>query len=168
MIQRIPAVGADLLAHIPRIDEVCRIIRYQNRRFDGLDSPGDELAGEDIPLGARMLKALADLGHLERKGLSCAAALEQMRGCPGLYDPRILHAISEASWFAPEPPETGREGPRGDIRQSSGRANAGGRPGNPGRRDDRVRREPHHPAVAGTAAKFATLTGIKEPIHVED
>jgi hypothetical protein len=116
-----------------------------------------------------MLKALTDLGHLENKGLSRAAALEQMRGRPGWYDPRILHAISEVSWFAPDPPEAGREGPRAvtfanlrigqvlaadlETRDSVLIVSAGNR---------------ITPPLLERLRNFATLTGIKEPIHVED
>jgi putative nucleotidyltransferase with HDIG domain len=57
-IQQHPQRGADLVANIPGMEEVARIIRHHHERHDGTGYP-DGLAGEDIPLGARIL-AVAD------------------------------------------------------------------------------------------------------------
>ncbi len=53
MLARVPAIGANLLAQIPRLEEVSKIILYQNKRFDGSGFPQDGVAGHDIPLPAR-------------------------------------------------------------------------------------------------------------------
>ncbi len=94
MLQRIPSIGGGLLSQIPRLEEVSRIIIYQNKRFDGSGHPKDDVSGSAIPLGARMLRALSDLAELEARGRSRASALEQLRGRPGWYDPQILEALS--------------------------------------------------------------------------
>ncbi len=80
MFARIPAIGGNLLAQIPRLEEVSKIILYQNKRFDGTGFPADSAAGHNIPLGARLLKVLFDLAEIETAGTSRAAALEKLRG----------------------------------------------------------------------------------------
>ncbi len=61
MLARVPKVGADLLSHIPRLESVAQIILYQHKNFDGTGFPFDAVAGEDIPVGARILRVLHDL-----------------------------------------------------------------------------------------------------------
>jgi response regulator RpfG family c-di-GMP phosphodiesterase len=93
LLKRIPSIGGNLLAHIPRMEQVSRIITYQNKRFDGSGFPEDSVAGADIPLGARMLKVLFDHDQLESKDTTAAAALEQMRARAGWYDGKVLDAV---------------------------------------------------------------------------
>ena len=112
VFNHIPAVGSSLLAQIPRLEGVARIILYQNKNFDGSGFPEDAVAGEAIPLGARMLKLLVDLARLESGGVARPAALEQLRARPGWYDPRLLEALADqpgrrrapAGGYAPLPP----------------------------------------------------------------
>ena len=70
VFERVPAVGSSLLAQIPRLEGVARMIFYQQKQFDGGGSPQDALAGEGIPQGARILKVLIDLAQLEAGGFS--------------------------------------------------------------------------------------------------
>lgn len=93
MFQRIPAIGGGLLAQIPRMEEVSRILIYQTKCFDGSGTPDDRVAGTAIPLGARMLRILYDLADLESRGKSRAAALDILRGRKGWYDPQILQVV---------------------------------------------------------------------------
>jgi response regulator RpfG family c-di-GMP phosphodiesterase len=90
MLQRVPEIGAGLLAQIPRLETVSQIIRYQEKRFDGSGFPADAVAGEDIPIGARILKVMRDLVELEGKGQTQALALKQMKKRTGWYDPKVL------------------------------------------------------------------------------
>ncbi|MGD0412246.1 MAG: HD domain-containing phosphohydrolase, partial [Verrucomicrobiota bacterium] len=94
VFNQVPSVGSSLLAHIPRLEGVARIILYQNKNFDGSGFPEDAVAGEAIPLGARMLKLLVDLARLESDGLARPAALAQLRARSGWYDPRLLEAVA--------------------------------------------------------------------------
>jgi len=81
-----------LLGNIPRLESVSQIVLYQNKNFDGSGFPGDAVAGEDIPIGARILRVLSDLLHREAKGIPKFKALEAMQAQPGIYDPRVLDA----------------------------------------------------------------------------
>jgi response regulator RpfG family c-di-GMP phosphodiesterase len=92
---RIPAIGSSLLSQIPRLEGVARIILYQHKRFDGGGFPEDAVAGESIPLGARMLKILIDLSRIEASGARRPAALAHLRERAGWYDPRLLAAVAE-------------------------------------------------------------------------
>jgi response regulator RpfG family c-di-GMP phosphodiesterase len=92
MIDRVPEVGARLLAHIPRLESVAQIIRYQAKHYDGTGFPPDGVKGDDLPVGARIMKVLLDLHQLEAKGTPRFKALEQMRARPGWYDPKVLEA----------------------------------------------------------------------------
>lgn len=93
MFQRIPAIGGSLLAQIPRMEEVSRMLIYRTKCFDGSGLPDDRVAGAAIPLGARMLKILYDLAELEGRGKSRSAALDILRGRQGWYDPQILQVV---------------------------------------------------------------------------
>jgi len=90
ILRRAPQVGHDLLVGIPRLAGVARIVLYQNKAFDGGGFPADECAGEQIPLGARMLRILGDRLALEAEGIVKQRALETMKARAGVYDPRLL------------------------------------------------------------------------------
>lgn len=92
ILHNIPAIGQELLQHIPRLENVARIVLYQNKQFDGKGFPEDNIAGKDIPLGARILKVAMDLLKLRASGLNRAEALGEMQRREGWYDPRVLQA----------------------------------------------------------------------------
>lgn len=90
-----PKIASDLLSQIPRMQEVARIIAYQEKHFDGLGNPNDHLQGEDIPLGARILKVVLDFDILESRGVLKIKALKQLKQRSGWYDPVVLEALEE-------------------------------------------------------------------------
>jgi len=90
IIRRVPQIGHDLLAGIPRLDSVARTILYQHKAFDGSGFPADECGGEHLPLGARLLKILDDRLTLEADGVAKQRAFEVMRARSGTYDPALL------------------------------------------------------------------------------
>lgn len=91
MVDRLPAMAAELIAHIPRMEAVREILASQNQRFDGT-SPGGRT--EAIPLGARIIKIIHDYDVLETQGLPTASALDTMRGRTGWYDPELLETFA--------------------------------------------------------------------------
>ena len=90
VVRRMPQIGHDLLAGIPRLAGAARIILYQNKAFSGMGYPRDKCAGEEIPLGARMLKILNDRLSLEAEGIVKQRAFDAMRVRAGEYDPSLL------------------------------------------------------------------------------
>jgi len=92
MVSQLPKVSSDLLANIPRLDKVARIVLYQQKNYDGTGFPPDKLMGDAIPLESRILRVVSKLSRLQAHGLSNSAALEQMGKKSGRYDPRVLQA----------------------------------------------------------------------------
>ena len=95
-------VGADLLMTIPRMENVAAYIRYQGKNFDGSGFPADRAKGEDIPIGARLLKVVIDFDGAETSGLSAADALARLKQNPANYDPDILAALEKTIAQSPD------------------------------------------------------------------
>ena len=170
ILERIPEVGSNLLAQIPRLDEVARIILYQSQRFDGSAFPPDKVAGEDLPVGSRILKVLVDLAQLENKGFQRSVAIDEMRNAQRLStsDLRMLNIVASA--LCQDAEEQGQaEGTTrlvtflnlriGDVLAA-----------------DLVTKDGVLIISAGNRVtmpmmqrlrNFAALSGVKEPIHVE-
>lgn len=91
---RVPQVGHDLLSKIPRLEAVARIVLYQNKNYDGTGFPSDAVKGDEIPMEARIIRALTDLARLEAKKIPKFKALEQLRQQPGHYDLKVLDATA--------------------------------------------------------------------------
>jgi response regulator RpfG family c-di-GMP phosphodiesterase len=96
MLARVPQIAADLLANIPRLENVSRIVLYQMKNFDGSGFPVDSVAGEEIPLGSRLLRVLNDLVLFESNKLPLVKAFEKMQHTSGRYDPKVLQAMAAA------------------------------------------------------------------------
>lgn len=95
MIARLPAVVEDILANIPRLDPVRQILRYHQKGYDGTGMPYDDVRGQKIPWGARVLRIVLDLDALEAQEVPLDLALDTLRGRSGSYDPSILQALAE-------------------------------------------------------------------------
>lgn len=93
LLDRVPENGAQLLGSIPRLGPMAGIIRYHAKGWDGSGCPADGVVGEDIPMGARILKVLNDFTSLELKRRSRQVALEEMALHRGQYDGRVLEAL---------------------------------------------------------------------------
>lgn len=166
LLDRSPEAGARLLQCIPRMEAVAEIIRYQAKGFDGSGLPADETAGEQLPLGARILKALMDFNRIELARRSRAVALEELALHRGRYDPRVLEALFQ-EFGAPSTPSSGSERAlavahletgmvlRQDIRTDQGRLvlMAGLRLG---------------PGHLEMLQNLAELLGLQEPVFVQE
>lgn len=93
MLRRVPEVGAQLLAAIPRLEDAVEIIRYQAKHFDGGGFPDGGVKGADIPWGARILKPLLDFTAIERVRKDKRVAMEALKLKPNRYDPSVLEAM---------------------------------------------------------------------------
>ena len=112
MLARVPETGAKLLANIPRLETVAQIVRYQQKNFDGTGQPSDDIAGEDLPIGARILKVLNDLLTVEARNVPRYKALESLRRSAGRYDPKVLEAVAVSFDPALGPEAADRPAPR--------------------------------------------------------
>ena len=99
MLNAHPTVGRDLVANIPKLENVAEIIAYQQKRFDGSGIPADSVAGKDIPLGARILKVALDYDTLKWSGETDLQVAVELRRCSRWYDPEVLAAMETVVGF---------------------------------------------------------------------
>jgi ribonuclease P protein subunit RPR2 len=100
LIQAHPTIGADILGDVTLLQgHGIDVVRSHHERWDGTGYP-DGLAGEDIPLGARIF-ALADTldamtsDRPYRRALSWDRATEEILGQTGRqFDPQVVRAFS--------------------------------------------------------------------------
>lgn len=64
LYRRYPEAGEQLLMTLDPLHGAATLIRHQRERWDGLGYP-DELSGEGIPLGARILRLVVDFVELQ-------------------------------------------------------------------------------------------------------
>ena len=113
-----PVIGADVVARFAAYADGHRLVRHHHEAWDGSGYP-DGLAGEDIPLGARIL-AVADAfdamtsDRAYRSAKSAATALRILEeGAGRQWDPRVVAAMvdylgeaaaaRDSSWPAARP-----------------------------------------------------------------
>ncbi len=100
MVQRCPVVGQAILMGIGNLQSVGLMIYHHRERFDGLGYP-DKLAGDEIPLGARIIAAADALdrmvfGHDDTIKRTPASVRDELTRQAGhLFDPRVVLAIVE-------------------------------------------------------------------------
>jgi response regulator RpfG family c-di-GMP phosphodiesterase len=96
-----PEMGAGLIGHIPRMEEVARIVAYQEKHYDGAGIPKNSVKGESIPIGARILKVALDFDLLETEGVPAGSVVPLLKQREGWYDPEVLEAL-EGMLYAKE------------------------------------------------------------------
>ena len=95
MLSEHPAIGAEMISPIPRMEEVSRILAFQNKNYDGSGLPDVQVKGQEIPFGARIIKVITDFDVLVQSGLSKGKALERLKSSVGLYDPEVINLLGE-------------------------------------------------------------------------
>ncbi|MFN2317450.1 MAG: HD domain-containing phosphohydrolase [Gemmatimonadales bacterium] len=120
-----PVAGAQILAPLTHLDDVIRFVRSHHERWDGKGYP-DKLAGEQIPLGARIIGAVEIFDALTtsrpyQERMAPELAVERMRDLVGTtLDSNVLEALGravarrEALVFLDE---SGGEGSGRDVRE---------------------------------------------------
>ena len=97
LLQSIPKIGHDLTVNIPRLRGAAEIVLYQSKTFDGTGYPNDAISGEDIPIGARVLKVAVDYEALVSSGAQPNLVLQALQSRPGEYDPKVLNALASVA-----------------------------------------------------------------------
>jgi HD-GYP domain-containing protein (c-di-GMP phosphodiesterase class II) len=107
-IRRHTLAGERIIAAAPALTAVSRLVRSTHERWDGAGYP-DGLAGEAIPLGARIV-AVADAFDAMtserpyRAALSHADALTELGRCAGTqFDPAVVAAFAATASAAAVP-----------------------------------------------------------------
>jgi len=156
-----PQIGQSLIGNIARLEGVARIIGYQEKHFDGTGFPEDDVRGEDIPLGARILKVALDYDRLHTPGSRPEAIMAELNARFGMYDPRVLLALSHH--LQSRPPQQIEEIHLAELREGMLLA-------------DHIRAETGHilvskghvitDSIRTRLLNFAHFTAIQEPIRV--
>jgi response regulator RpfG family c-di-GMP phosphodiesterase len=94
-VDRLPALAAQLVGAIPRLEHVRDMLLHQRTQFDGLHSPVRGVAGSAIPLGARILLLADEYDVLETRELSVSARLRTLEARTGRYDPQLLTVLRD-------------------------------------------------------------------------
>ncbi len=93
LMERIPEVVAHMIGHIPRLRGVVEILRHEATVLVQDPDAPRAATRKDVPLAARILRALNDIFILEEFGLTTSAALIRIREVVGRYDSDVLRAI---------------------------------------------------------------------------
>jgi HD-GYP domain-containing protein (c-di-GMP phosphodiesterase class II) len=100
LMRRHPVIGAEIVGGVPFLERAAGIVRAHHERFDGSGYP-DGLAGDDIPLAARIF-AVADAfdAITTDRPYRPAATLTEARhaiaeGAGTQFDPRVVEALAE-------------------------------------------------------------------------
>jgi diguanylate cyclase (GGDEF)-like protein len=100
-IRRHTLIGERILLAAPSLAPEASLVRASHERWDGAGYP-DGLAGEQIPLGARVIfacdafEAMTSGERPYRRPVSNELALEELRRCAGTqFDPRVVEIVSE-------------------------------------------------------------------------
>jgi len=100
IIKEHPARADTILSHLRFFDSARMIIRSHHERCDGKGYP-DGLAGEEIPLGGRILAIVDSYDAMTstrpyRKAMTSAGALKEIRAGAGTqFDPRLAAVFAE-------------------------------------------------------------------------
>jgi len=100
LMQRHPVIGSDILDHVDFLDEAKDVVRHHHERWDGAGYP-DRLAGEDIPVAARVFAVADTLDALTtdrpyRPASELARAREVIHSLAGTqFDPSVVAAFDD-------------------------------------------------------------------------
>ncbi len=97
MVARMPQMSRSILANIPRLEPVLEILLYMGKNYDGSGEPRDKLAGEEIPLGARILKVAEAAEKRRSAGDTPGRVMDYLQAQEGVYDPLLLKSFSKLS-----------------------------------------------------------------------
>jgi two-component system cell cycle response regulator len=104
-------IGERILLAAPALKPVAALVRASHERWDGTGYP-DRLAGEAIPLGARIV-AVCDAydamtsDRTYRASITATEAIAELRRCAGSqFDPAVVDAFAATLAAAPAERET--------------------------------------------------------------
>ena len=92
-------IGSRIISGAPALTHVAKLVRSSHERWDG-DGYPDRLAGDEIPIGSRIVAACDALAAMVtdrpyREAVDLPAALEELERCAGSqFDPAVVAALS--------------------------------------------------------------------------
>ena len=90
------SIAKNMLNKIPRLEAVAAIVAYQDKCFDGSGNPNDDVSGDAIPIGARILKVASDFAIAYSQTGDTSLALQEFDGRVGQYDPGVIESLGNA------------------------------------------------------------------------
>ena len=99
-VRRHTLIGERIIAAAPDLSRVAKLVRSSHENFDGSGYP-DGLAGEDIPLGSRIITACDAFDAMTtdrpyRQAIDPVRAIEELRRCAGTqFDPMVVERLCE-------------------------------------------------------------------------
>ncbi|MGE4528305.1 MAG: HD domain-containing phosphohydrolase [Rhodospirillaceae bacterium] len=93
MIDHSPEAARNIIAHIPRLAGVAKVVSLQHRGFDGSGFPADGPKGTDIPLDARVLKILTELSNVAAGVSPSRADFETLSLRSQQFDPALFERV---------------------------------------------------------------------------
>jgi two-component system cell cycle response regulator len=111
-MRRHTILGERILMAASALRPVARLVRSSHERYDGGGYP-DGLAGEEIPLGARIIFVCDAYDAMTSTrayspAIPAGEALEELRACAGTqFDPRVVEAFAATLLEAAAPAERG-------------------------------------------------------------
>lgn len=94
------ALGSDILKPVHRLAGAAKVVRHHHERYDGHGYP-DEIAGETIPITARILTTVDSYSAIVdrrpyKQARSHAEAVEELKRCAGSqFDPEVVKTFIE-------------------------------------------------------------------------
>ena len=98
LIRQHTVIGERILAVSPALRRVGQLVRHSHERYDG-DGYPDGLAGDEIPLGARIIAVCDAFDAMTtdrpyKSSIPVSDALAELRRCAGdQFDPIVVHAF---------------------------------------------------------------------------
>lgn len=102
-----PTIGSEIIGRIQNLRDLAPLIHYHHERFDGNGYP-DRLAGNEIPVGARILSLSDSLdamltGRPRRPARSLTEVMGEVQRCSGAqFDPLVVHAFFKLAEQKPD------------------------------------------------------------------
>ena len=95
MHKTIPAIGQDLVANIPRLSLLAKMIGKQQETLGSVQAKEDINKWDPAVLGGQILKVAIEFDKLISVGVAPRMAIVEMKNRGGIYPPVLLNAISD-------------------------------------------------------------------------
>ena len=93
------SIGADLVANIPRLEIVARMIKQQQKLFKDYNPSVEMTQGDMGDMGAQILKIAIDFDQMLASGHEYEAAMDELRNHPDDYNPHIVALLESLQTF---------------------------------------------------------------------
>ncbi len=87
-----PGVGHDLISNIPRLENIAKIVLYQEKNYDGTGFPDGTQRGEDIPMESRIIKVATSYVEWIDRNCTPAETIQKLKSSAH-YDPNVISAL---------------------------------------------------------------------------